>query len=195
MKDHLRVVFFYDLNKHMTVLTRTPQNTNYLQPTKYLLTFDRIPNVQYFCQAVSVPGISMSEVPNPNPFVDLYLPGEKAIYDLLNVTFIVDEELKSWMEIHDWIRAMTFPENFEEYKQLGRLNKNMGGRTTKTPQYSDGIITLYSSSNKPYYRFKFYDCFPTTLSTFVMSATDTPENIMTADATFRYSYYDIEKLF
>ena len=137
----------------------------------------------------------MSEVPNPNPFVDLYLPGEKAIYDLLNVTFIVDEELKSWMEIHDWIRAMTFPTEFEEYKNMGNLNKIAGLRKDLRPQYSDATITLLSSSNKEYYRFKFYDVFPTTLSTFVMNASDGPDTMITADVTFRYSYYNVEKLF
>ena len=113
----------------------------------------------------------------------------------MNVTFVIDEELTGWKEIHDWIRAMTFPESYEEYKQLASLNKYAGGKATKQPQYSDGIITLYSSSNKPYFRFKFYDCFPTTLSTFVMSSSDSPETILTADATFRYNYFDIEKLF
>jgi hypothetical protein len=63
------------------------------------------------------------------------------------------------------------------------------------PQFSDATITLLSSSNKPYYRFKFHDVFPTSISTFVMAATDDPSNPMTADATFRYSYYDIEKLY
>lgn len=179
----------------MTALTRNPTNPNPLQPNKFTLNFSRIPNVQYFCQSVSVPGISLSEAIITNPFVDIYAPGEKAIYDLMNVTFIIDEELTGWKEIHDWIRAMTFPESYEEYKQLGKLNRNTTGKLTKTPQYSDGMITLYSSSNKPYYRFKFYDCFPTTLSTFVMSSTDSPENVMTADVTFRYNYYDIEKLF
>jgi hypothetical protein len=90
---------------------------------------------------------------------------------------------------------MTFPESYEEYQQLGRLNKIAGGKTTKQPQYSDGIITLFSSSNKPYFRFKFYDCFPTTLSTFIMNASDSPETQLTADVTFRYNYFDIEKLF
>jgi hypothetical protein len=28
-----------------------------------------------------------------------------------------------------------------------------------------------------------------------MSATDSPDSPVTADATFRYTYYDIEKLF
>ena len=98
----------------MTALTRNPANPNYLHPNKFQLNFGRASNVQYFCQSVSVPGISMSEVLQTTPFVDLYRPGEKAIYDLLNVTFIVDEQLKAWLEIHDWIRAMTFPTNFKE---------------------------------------------------------------------------------
>jgi hypothetical protein len=113
----------------------------------------------------------------------------------LNVTFYIDEELVAWREIHDWIRAMTFPTDFAEYRNLGRLNKNAGVRESLKPQYSDASITLLSSSNKPYFRFKFYDVFPTTLSTFIMSATDSPDSQMTADGTFRYSYYDIEKLF
>ena len=45
----------------MTVLTRAPQNTNYLQPSKFLLSFDRMPTVQYFCQEVNLPGVSMGQ--------------------------------------------------------------------------------------------------------------------------------------
>ena len=168
----------------MTALDRNPSNPNFLQPNKFLLTFSRLPNMQYFCQSVSVPGISLSEAIIVNPFVDLYSPGEKPIYDLLNVTFTIDEELKSWIEVHDWIRAMTFPTSFEEYKQLPQF-----------PQFSDASLTIYSSSMKPYYRIKYYETFPTTLSTFILSASDGPDNIITADATFRYSYFDIEKLF
>lgn len=179
----------------MTALTRNPTNPNFLQPNKFLLNFSRAPNIQYFCQSLSVPGLSLSEAVITNPFVDIYSPGEKAIYDLLNVTFMIDEELQGWKEIHDWIRAMTFPENFDEYKSLPRLNKLAGMRKENFPQFSDASVTLLSSSNKPYYRFKFHNCFPTTLSTFVMNASDSPENILTADATFRYDYYDIEKLF
>ena len=179
----------------MTTITRNPTNPNFLQPNKFQLNFSRVPNIQYFCQSVGVPGISLSEVPQNTPFVDLFVPGEKAIYDMLNVTFLIDEEMKSWIEIHDWIRAMTFPTQYEEYQRLGQLNKNVSLRNTQTPQYSDATITIFSSSNTPYYRFKFFDCFPTSISSFVMAATDSPDSAMTADATFRYSYYNIEKLF
>lgn len=182
----------------MSALTRNPTNPNPLQPNKFLLTFGRAPNVQYFCQNVTVPGLSLSEAVITNPFVDIYSPGEKAIYDLLNVTFMVDEELQSWKEIHDWIRAMTFPKEFAEYRNLSNLNKyNSAANDIRNdfPQFSDASLTLFSSSNKEYYRFKFYNLFPTTLSTFIMNVQDGPDSIITADATFRYEYYDIEKLY
>ena len=182
----------------MTAINRNPANPNFLHPNKFQLNFGRVPNIQYFCQSVSVPGISMSEILRATPFVDIYSPGEKAIYDILNVTFIVDEELKAWLEIHDWIRAMTFPLEFEEYQRLPRLNKYNSAATDlnkKFPQFSDASINILSSSNNVSYRFKFHQVFPTSISTFVMSTQDGPDNIITADATFRYSYYDIEKTF
>jgi len=170
----------------------TPNNPNFLQPNKFQLNFSRMPNLQYFCQSVSVPGLSMSEAPYANPFVDLYVPGDKLIYDLLNITFYIDENLQSWKEIHDWLRAMTFPEAFSEYNGLQFLNRFTRSLNTSKPQYSDAILTLLTSSNNPNIRLKYYDLFPVSLSTFIMSATDTPDNIITADATFRYSYFDIE---
>lgn len=177
----------------MTVLTRNPTNPNPLQPNKFSLSFSRTPNVQFFCQTVSVPGIALSEVPQNTPFVDVYLPGEKAIYDILNVTFIIDEDLEAWREIHDWIRAMTFPVEFAEYRNLSTLGRNASGREAPKPQYSDATLNILSSNNVGNYQFKFYDCFPTSLSNFVMSTTDSPDTVITADVTFRYSYYDIVK--
>jgi hypothetical protein len=179
----------------MSALDRNPTNPNVLQPNKFILNFARAPSMQYFCQSVSIPGIALSEVPQNTPFVDVYVPGEKAIYDMLSVTFLIDEELKAWTEMHDWIRAMTFPTNFDEYKNLGRLNRIANATQSPKPQYSDASITVLSSSNTPYFKFKFYDCFPTSVSQFILSATDSPDTTMSADATFRFSYFDIEKLF
>ena len=126
----------------MSALTRNPKNPNYLQPNKFQLNFSRLPNMQYFCQTVVVPGISMGESLTPNPFVDLYKPGEKAIYDVLNITFFIDEQMLAWFEVHDWIRAMTFPKEYEEYQKLGQLNRVASARAGIKPQYSDGSITI-----------------------------------------------------
>ena len=69
------------------------------------------------------------------------------------------------------------------------------GNLNVFPQFSDASLTILSSANNPIYKFKFYDAFPTTLSTFIVSTSDTPESIITADATFRYAYFDVDKLF
>jgi hypothetical protein len=143
---------------------------------------------------ITLPGLSTSEIPVNNPFVELYAPGEKAIYDTLNITFLVDMELKAWLEVHDWLRALTFPTEYEEYKNLGSLNKFTTAAKSSLPQYSDGSVTLLSASNVPYFKINFIDLFPIALSGFTISATDSPETVITADATFRFTYYNVEKL-
>jgi hypothetical protein len=180
----------------MAAITRNPANRDPLQTTKFRLNFTRLPGITYFCQTANLPGISLTEVPRPTPFVDLYVPGEKAIYDTFNVTFIVNEDLEDWRQIHDWIRAMTFPTEFKEYSDLSRLSNvsYYKARNKLPPQYADGILSVYTNKNNAAFRVTYKDLFPTSLSGIQFSALDSAEAIPTADATFRYSYYDIEKL-
>lgn len=182
----------------MTALTRNPQNTNLKQSTKFRLNFDRLPGITYFCQSANLPGISASEVPRATPFVDVYVPGEKLVYDTFNVTFIVDEDMRAWTEVHDWLRGITFPNNFEEYINLGRAGNPAYTASSFTnkpqPQYSSAVLTLYSNKNNPNMRIKFIGIFPISLSTIIFNTQDTAENIVTADATFRFSYYNYERI-
>lgn len=180
----------------MTALTRNPVNTDLLQSTKFRVTFNRLPGVTFFCNSVNLPGISLTEIPMPTPFVELYLPGEKAIYDTLNITFLVDEDLRSWTELHDWIRGATFPTEFEEYVNLARLNPSANIRTIqqRPPVYSDATLTIYTNKNNANFRVKFVDLFPTNVGSLSFSAGDSAENIITADATFRFSYFNYERI-
>jgi len=107
---------------------------------------------------------------------------------------MVDQEMTGWLEIHDWLRGMTFPTSYEEYVNLGQLNRYTTAADSRTPQYSDGSVTILSASNKPYFKINFIDLFPISLGGFMMSATDTPETIITSDATFRFTYFNVEKL-
>lgn len=180
----------------MTALTRNPSNLDLLQSTKFRLTFDRLPGLTYFCQTANFPGVSLTEVLRNTPFVDLYAPGEKIVYDTFNATFIVDEDLRSWTEVHDWIRGMTFPTSFEEYARLSEqaAGSQIGLNTNLKPQYSAATLTLFTNKNNPNFRLKFVDMFPTSLSTIILNTQDTAEVIVTADATFRFAYYNYERI-
>lgn len=176
------------------ILDRTPETVNPLYPNKFRLDFARLPEITYFCQMVTIPGISIGEAFQPTPFVDLYLAGDKAVFDYLTVTFIVDENLVGWNSIYTWMRAMVFPTDFAEYRSLNKLNKYNSAQSTGKPQYSDCTLTLLKSCNLSNIAFKFYDCFPTSLGSIPMSTQDSPENIVTCDVTFRYSYFDLVKV-
>lgn len=175
----------------MPQLISQPQNTNFLQSTRFVLSFPRINNTQYFCQEVNLPGISMNEIVHPTPFVDLPIPGDKLIYEPLNVTFIVDEELQAWIEIHNWLRGMTFPTNFDEYKNLNNLSSV--SYYSEKPQYSDGILNILSALNNLKTTVHFKDIFPVSLSAIQFNSGDTDTPTLTATATFKYAWYDIKK--
>jgi hypothetical protein len=180
----------------MTALNRNPANFDLLQSTKFRVTFERLQGLTYFCQSANLPGVSLTEIPVPTPFVDLYVPGEKLVYDTFNLTFLVDEDLRTWTEIHDWIRGLTFPTDFKEYVDLAKQSNGANLRRTlnSKPQYSDASMSIYTNKNNVNFRIKLYEVFPTSLSTIIFNTGDTAENIVTADATFRFSYYDYERI-
>lgn len=180
----------------MSVLTRNPTNKSLLQTNKFKLNFGAIPAITYFCQTVNLPGLSLNEITRDTPFIDLFVPGEKLSYETLNITFLLDEDLMSWMQLHNWIRAITFPTEFDEFKDLDRLSQVSANRARAglKPQYSDATVTVYTNKNNPNIRINFKDVFPTSLSSIVFNATDTADNIATADASFRFSYYNIETI-
>lgn len=165
----------------MTALTRTPQNTNPLQPTKFLLTFARIPNTQFFCQEVNIPGVSLGEVDRVTPFLDMFSPGTKLKYDPLDVEFIVDAQLQSWKDIYNWFTSIADPDGFEGR----RISREIQNNTN----FSDATLTVLSALNNPVVRIEYINCFPLTLSDIRFDTKSSADNIITCRATFRYQSY------
>ena len=163
----------------MSVSNRNPQNTNFLQPTKFLLTFDRVGALQYFCQMVNLPGISLDDANRSTPFVNLYSPGTKLTYNPLNITFIVDEDLITWQKLQQWMNEIANPEGFE-----GR-NKN------SKDNISDASLTILTNLNNSNLRIQYYNVFPTSISDIDFDTKQSADDIITASATFRYDYYEI----
>jgi hypothetical protein len=178
-----------------------PENLSLAISNKFRLSFSRIPEVTYFCQTVNVPGVSMSPTQFSTPFTDLPVPGDKIMYDEFRIAFLVDEDYKTWQSLYDWITAMTFPENFDQYKNLSTLRRNAtpGGfrldeSFDKAPQYSDAILTVNTNKNNPNIRFKFVDLFPISIGTIDLSEEFSPDSPILCDAIFRYSYFTLQRV-
>lgn len=170
------------------------------QASKFQLHFDRLPNLTFFCTEVNLPGVSATEITHFTPFSDLPVPGDKIMYDPLIVQFVVDLEYLSWQGVHDWIRAYTFPKDFSEYRNLSvrekyQLSSDLANKQQfSKPQYSDAAMTIYTNKNNPNIRIRFKDCFPITLSGISFNNALNADSPITADATFRFAYYDIDRV-
>lgn len=172
----------------MTVLTRTPENVNLLQPTKYLLTFDRIGFAQYFCQDVNIPGLTMLEAKLNSPLHNYTVAGLNFDYETLDITFTINEDVMSWRNIYNWMLAISSPKSFDQRNQLQAVQNEFKNVPLKS--YSDAILTVMTNLNNPSIRVQFYNLFPISLSSIDFSTKQSADNILTAKASFRYEYFE-----
>ena len=170
---------------NLSACSTQPANSSFLQGNKFTFSFATLPFLKYFCQTINIPGVSTSPVTVDNPFSNTYRHGDKLIYDQINVTIIIDEDLRVWEETYNWLMALTFPKEFRQYY------RNTNGRQTA---YHDGILTVNTNANNPNIRFKFLSCHPLSLGGINFSVQESAQNIITADITFRYDRYELERI-
>ena len=178
--------------------SRQPAKQDYADPTKFKFSIIKLPKVEYFCTQVNLPGISISDnYSQPTPFRDIPLPGEKLRYEPLSVTFLVDENLENYQEIHGWLRGLGFPGGHEEFKTLLAggsdrfpTSKDKGKSPNQGGIFSDATLNILTSKNNPVTEVRFNDCFPISLSSLQYNQQATDTDYLTATVTFEYKLYD-----
>jgi hypothetical protein len=172
----------------MSAVNRTPQDTNFLQPTKFLFQLDRIASAQFFCQSANIPSIGLGKAPINFPGKDIQAPGTKLEYGEFTIRFLVDEKLQSWQDIYNWFLAIASPSGTE---QRNTLTQQQNAYKDKPSPYSDGTLTVLSALNNPGLRVNFYNLFPISLSEIQFDTSLSADDTITADATFAFDYFEI----
>ena len=176
----------------MSALDRSPSNTNLLQPTKYILSIDKIPATQYFCQSVNLPGVSLSQPTYTTPLVDIPIMGNKLSYDSLNIKFLVDEQLHSWSQLYNWFLAMGSPVSTSD--RIANTNALKNTVSTNLTNYSDLVITVLSALNNPVALITFTNAFPVSLSSITLDTELSADDVITAEVSFKYQSFSINTL-
>ena len=172
-------------------ISSNPTSTNILQASKFLLSFDRLPDMTFFCTEAVLQGVSVGQAFQYTPNIDAPVPGDKMIYNPLTINFLIDEQMKSWTSILDWIKGYTFPETTDQYKNLGLQQKLQLGFVQ--PQYSDASLIVYSNKNNPILQVQFNRIFPINLTDIEFSTKKSADDIMTASASFMFTGYTITR--
>ena len=166
----------------MSISTNQPENFNYFSPVSFRFNIQKIPNVNFFCQAANLPGLTLGEAIQVNPLRDIPTPGDKVQFEELQLRFIVDEELENWLEMYNWIKGLGFPDSFDQ------------SLTKSEQRFSDATLMILTSNKNGQHRVSFKDAFPLTLSGVQMDSSVGDIDYVTADPTFAYTKYTVEKL-
>lgn len=155
-------------------------NSNILETSKYIFVTHNLPFLNFFAQSVQTPSISTNEVFQDTPYSIIYRAGDKLMYEPLTATFLIDEDLKVWEEIYNWMRGYTYPTTREEYRAQA-----------KKGIYADMSILFLKNSHESNLSFRLHDCFPTSIGPINFDSTADAGTVMTTDVTFRFSTFEI----
>ncbi|RPG29002.1 MAG: hypothetical protein CBB72_016405 [Muricauda sp. TMED12] len=165
-----------EVNFNVQATGNLTSNLNYLAPTSFRMTIDKLkfPNVEYSVQSVFIPDITVPAAPLSTPQRRLGIVGDKIDYAPVTLTFLIDEDLKNYIEIHDWM--------------LGTVNQK---DTAEYRKERDMTLSIISSHNNVTKQLQFVDAFPSSLSSLPFDVTITDITYLQAQVTFEYSYFKI----
>jgi hypothetical protein len=142
----------------------------------------------------NIPSIDLGVTLQPNYLRDVPIPGDKIEFGDLTIRFLVDEDLTNYMEIQNWIRGLGFPESPKEFFDLEKEGQEYGIIPTDGGGdniYSDATLQILSNNLVPKFQVMFKDIFPYSLTTITFDATDTDIEYFTAEASFKYTMYNL----
>jgi len=189
---------------------RQPTKLDYASPTQFKFNVIKLPKVEYFCTSVNIPGISINYVEQQTPLKDIPHPGEKLKYSDLQMSFIVDENLENYQEIHGWLVGLGFPDDHSDYNTLIEAGKDrfptsktnvsneLGKIRYPAPSQgaalSDATLMVLTNKNNPVVEVRFKDIFPISLINLEYNQQATDINYLTAQVTFKYSIYNFASI-
>lgn len=159
--------------------------TNFMSPIEFVVVVKRLPNVQFFTQSINIPSITMQSIEQYTPFKPIPVPGDRALYGDLSLSFIIDESMNNYIEVYNWIKGLTFPNNFQ---QSGDLKDSDYGLLT------DISIIIMNSHKNPNINVLFQDCFPVSLSEVTLDTTQSDVVYPQATVTFTFKDFTITQL-
>ena len=191
----------------LNVEQRMPNKLDYASPVQFRFKILKIPNVEFFVQSVNIPGISLGEATQTTPLKDIPIPGDKLSYASLDLSFLVDENLNNYKELHDWLIGIGFPKDHTQFRDaLAAGADRFPGSTapTRTQRhtvataegaiYSDATLTILNSKNIAKTEIRFRDVYPTSIGAINYNVAASDVDYVSVSASFNYSLYEIVQI-
>ena len=189
------------------IINREPTKLDYASPIQFRFKMTKIPKVEFFVQTANIPGISLGTATAVTPLYDYPIPGDKINFQTLDISFLVDENLNNYKELHDWISGLGFPKNHTQFADLqatgadrfpGSTASSVATGSKRTPAplaeggiYSDATLTVLNSKNIAKTEIRFKNVYPTSLGSLSYDIKASDVDYLQVQASFNYLHYDI----
>ena len=191
------------------IIDRTPSKFDYASPIQFRFKMTKLPTVEFFVQSANIPGISLDEVQQPTRLKSISLPGSSLTFSNLDLSFLVDENLNNYKELHDWLIGLGTPESDSQFAGLLAAGSDrFSGSTastaatgTSTAQplneggiYSDATLIVLNSKNIAKTEIRFKNVYPISLGSLSYDIKASDVDYLQVSASFSYMYYDIVQI-
>ena len=192
----------------MVTVARQPTKLDYASPTQFKFSINQLPKVEFFTVSANRPDLTLAYVVIPTPFKPIPVLGQNLTYGNLSITFIVDEFLENYRELHEWLTGIGFPKDRKQFSEF-RSNTANRGTASKTPvadvgavgksvsdsaMFSDATLTVLSNKNNPIVEVRFANMYPVSLGALEFSQQASDVEYITVQADFTYQIYEIVAL-
>jgi hypothetical protein len=155
-------------------MTQLTDNFNMLSPTGFRVTIEspKFSNLEYFISTCSLPTVSLGETEAGFKNYQGFVAGDKVTYDAIDLTFMVDEDMKNYIEVFNWIQS--------------NANENISAK-------HDIILSILSSHNNVNKQIRFVNALPVSLGGVDFTTQTTSIEYLQSTVSFRYDYFEIIK--
>ena len=163
-------------------------NRNFLSGVAFKFNLAKFPKVDFFSNSAIIPVLNLELAQQASYLKNIAVPGERLTFGDFTLRFLVDENMENYQSVYDWLTGLGFPETTKEFADL---IKDSDGQRDPKEAFCDGTLRILNSNYREVAKVKFKDLFPISLSSLDFDATNTDVQFFTAEATFKYTIYDL----
>ena len=163
-------------------------NRNFLSGVGFKFSLTKFPKVDFFSNSARIPELNLELAQQASYLKNIDIPGERLTFGDFTLRFLVDENMENYISIYTWLRGLGFPETTQQFKDI---TTDVDGQRDPKEAFCDGTLRILNSNYREVAKVKFKDLFPISLSSLDFDATNTDVQFFTAQATFKYTIYDL----
>ena len=163
-------------------------NRNFLSGVAFQFNLTKFPKVDFFSNSARIPELTLELAQQSSYLKNISVPGERLTFGDFTLRFLVDENMENYLSVYGWLKGLGFPESGKQFKDI---TTDSDGIRDPKEAFCDGTLSIQNSNYREVAKVKFSDLFPISLTSLDFDATATDVQYLTAEATFKYTIYDL----